>query len=164
MMHFLCPRFIRLMNSAMVTLIHSCACLMRPVWPLRLFFHPVFARHKTLGFYLSVLAALTMLSIPAHGLMSAQQARAVTLCTAQGMMTVWMDETDQASNHDFADLKRKASQQCLGCLIHLPNVAPPIHRATLSVVPTQQHAAITPSIVDIATPQWRWASPRAPPA
>ena len=136
---------------------------MRPIWPLRLFDHPALTLRKTLGFYLSVLALLTMLSTPAHGLIGTQQARAVTLCTAQGMMTVWMDETDHQAGHDFADLKLKASQQCLSCLIHLPNIAPPAHASALSFVPTQHHAALEPSVVDIATPQWRWASPRAPP-
>lgn len=136
---------------------------MRPIWPLRLFDHPALALRKTLGFYLSLLALLTMLSTPAHGLIGAQQARAVTLCTAQGMMTVWMDEADHQAGHDFADLKLKASQQCLSCLIHLPNIAPPAHASALSFVPTQHHAALEPSVVDIATPQWRWASPRAPP-
>ena len=136
---------------------------MLPIWPLRLFDHPALALRKTLGFYLSVLALLTMLSTPAHGLIGTQQARAVTLCTAQGMMTVWMDEADHQAGHDFADLKLKASQQCLSCLIHLPNIAPPAHASALSFVPTQHHAALEPSVVDIATPQWRWASPRAPP-
>ena len=136
---------------------------MCPVWPLRLLYRPAIVLRKTLGFYLSVLAVLTMLSTPAHGLMSLQQARAVTLCTAQGMMTVWMDEADHQAGQDFGDLKLKASQQCLSCLIHLPNVAPPTHASTLSFVPTQHHAALEPSVVDIATPQWRWANPRAPP-
>lgn len=136
---------------------------MRPVRPLRLFYRPAIVFRKALGFYLSVLAALTMLSTPAHGLMGIQQARAVTLCTAQGMMTVWLDETDNQASHDFTDLKLKASQQCLSCLIHLPNVAPPAHASTLSFVPTQHHVARELSIVDVATPQWRWASPRAPP-
>ena len=136
---------------------------MCPAWPLRLLYRPAIVLRKTLGFYLSVLAVLTMLSTPAHGLMSLQQARAVTLCTAQGMMTVWMDEADHQAGQDFGDLKLKASQQCLSCLIHLPNVAPPTHASTLSFVPTQHHAALEPSVVDIATPQWRWANPRAPP-
>ena len=136
---------------------------MCPAWPLRLFYRPAIVLRKTLGFYLSVLAVLTMLSTPAHGLMSLQQARAVTLCTAQGMMTVWMDEADHQAGQDFGDLKLKASQQCLSCLIHLPNIAPPAHASALSFVPTQHHAALEPSVVDIATPQWRWASPRAPP-
>ena len=136
---------------------------MCPAWPLRLPYRPAIVLRKTLGFYLSVLAVLTMLSTPAHGLMSLQQARAVTLCTAQGMMTVWMDEADHQAGQDFGDLKLKASQQCLSCLIHLPNVAPPTHASTLSFVPTQHHAALEPSVVDIATPQWRWANPRAPP-
>ena len=147
----------------MVMTVHLFTYLMRPAWPLRLFYHPALALRKTLGFYLSVLALLTMLSTPAHGLIGTQQARAVTLCTAQGMMTVWMNETDHQAGHDFADLKLKASQQCLSCLIHLPNIAPPAHASALSFVPTQHHAALEPSVVDIATPQWRWASPRAPP-
>ena len=147
----------------MVMTVHLFTYLMRPAWPLRLFYRPAIVLRKTLGFYLSVLAALTMLSTPAHGLIGTQQARAVTLCTAQGMMTVWMDETDHQAGHDFADLKLKASQQCLSCLIHLPNIAPPAHASALSFVPTQHHAALEPSVVDIATPQWRWASPRAPP-
>jgi len=74
-----------------------------------------------------------------------------------------MDEADHQAGHDFADLRLKASQQCLSCLIHLPNIAPPAHASALSFVPTQHHAALEPSVVDIATPQWRWASPRAPP-
>ena len=147
----------------MVMTVHLFTYLMRPAWPLRLFYRPAIVLRKTLGFYLSVLAVLTMLSTPAHGLIGTQQARAVTLCTAQGMMTVWMDETDHQAGHDFADLKLKASQQCLSCLIHLPNIAPPAHASALSFVPTQHHAALEPSVVDIATPQWRWASPRAPP-
>ena len=147
----------------MVMTVHLFTYLMRPAWPLRLFYRPAIVLRKTLGFYLSVLALLTMLSTPAHGLIGTQQARAVTLCTAQGMMTVWMDETDHQAGHDFADLKLKASQQCLSCLIHLPNIAPPAHASALSFVPTQHHAALEPSVVDIATPQWRWASPRAPP-
>ena len=147
----------------MVMTVHLFTYLMRPAWPLRLFYRPAIVLRKTLGFYLSVLAALTMLSTPAHGLMSMQQARAVTLCTAQGMMTVWMNEADTQTGHDFTDLELKASQQCLSCLIHLPNIAPPAHASALSFVPTQHHAALEPSVVDIATPQWRWASPRAPP-
>lgn len=147
----------------MVMPVHLFTYLMRSVWPLRLFYRPTIALRKALGFYLSALAALAMLSTPAHGLMGMQQARAVTLCTAQGMMTVWMNEADTQADHDFNDLKLKASQQCLSCLIHLPNVSPPTHTPSFSFVPTQHHVALEPSVVDIATPQWRWVSPRAPP-
>ena len=120
--------------------------------------------HRLAGFWLSLLAVLTILSAPAHGVMGGSQARAVTLCTAQGMMTVWMDDASDGVVDDFSLLKLKASQQCLSCLVHLPNLAPPSHALRLTVATTRYRHALTPLWVDIATPLWRWASPRAPPS
>lgn len=127
--------------------------LRRFVWPDRL----------TGGVWLSLLATLTLLSAPAHGLASWQKNHAVTLCTAQGMMTVWVDSDHSRSTDNFADLKLKANQQCLACLTHVPNAAPPMQAPVLPFVSKQRQAAVEPNFVDIATPHWRWVSPRAPP-
>lgn len=115
------------------------------------------------GLSLSVLAALTLLSAPAHGLMGWQQSRAVTLCTAQGMMTVWMSEADNQADHQFDDLKLKASQQCLACLTHVPNAAPPSQTYTLASLNAGYSVSNETNYTDASIIHWRWDNPRSPP-
>lgn len=166
-MQFIVDCFIRTADSVMVTPYSISSHFMRLFRLVPFLRLPLLrswrTRHWVCGIWFSLLAALTLLSAPAHGLMGWQNARAVTLCTAQGMMTVWVDNEHSLTTDAFTDLKLKASQQCLSCLVHLPNVAPPTHSTWVHLVQRQHLTAAAPIFVDIATPHWRWASPRAPP-
>ena len=115
------------------------------------------------GLWLSVLAALTLLTAPAHGLMGWQQSRAVTLCTAQGMMTVWMSEADNQADHPFDDMKLKASQQCLACLTHVPNAAPPSQTYRLASLHAGYSVSNETNYTNASIIHWRWNNPRSPP-
>ena len=137
-----------------------------PFHPMRLpwsFFRPTFPTRLLSGFWLSLLATLALISAPAHSLMSVQQAHAVTLCTAQGMMTVWTDDSSEHISDDFGTLKLKASQQCLGCLAHLPNLAPPTQAPALHVAHIAYQLPAAHDLGRVGVSQWRWVSPRAPP-